>query len=851
MPNFLTSAACRGKRPSHLASRRHFPRPALVAKLLQERHVARFLVAPDGFGKTDIALQYAETVFSLDRVFWIDGKSPCFLRDLDKGGIVGSLASIEPDPFLAVVEDLPALDPERAESFSRVIDDLLDAGSEVIVTCSPTRDAFSCHTDRVVLHAIDLLLTDEEIDAPRTEGEREGSPASLVPASERAARIAWGGEGRGFLRGVVSEDPPGDVSLPMFCMCALGSGEVADVAALCIVPAEALASMCADYPFLGIDEGEGRFSTASFDVADLACAFQPVLAAMAASSSAEGPDDLVVRIADLLVRRGAVDRACEAVRLLAGKRACAAWADRNGAALLGSGCLVPTLALAAGAGRAARTWGTQALRAATLFLLGDRAGASRSARSVASLSDAPAAVRAACFLIVARCAQARTSREQALDAALGLIPSLEGESEGFLGASATGIGAVAQVMRSLEVSRSSAARCWESSFPEPRGESWAAMLAAACVLDVRGEAACAEARAVASWAGETLDSAVRERSLRPSEVMCALSLEAFERECPDAAGALSDRVRAEAHAVERALLAQRVSHEKARAAELARRRDRSSRSMGSLTAAALAGDGAPSRTAPPLTVNLFGGLEVLIGDDRVDSQLLRRQKVRTLLALLVINRGREFPRDRLVELMWPEADIVPARKNFYGVWSALRRALALPDGTCPYLVRHQNGIRIDAGLLRSDVIELDEVCRCLLFDRPDHNEWPGLFSRVEGRFSDDLMPCDDANAYLAASRSEFRNRLVDSLIAASGRLVACGSAQEGLWFARAALKRDASREDAYAALMRAQVASNQRTSAIETYFECRKRLVEELGIDPSAETMRLYHSVIEEEAVLS
>mgnify|MGYP001425983142 CR=1 FL=1 len=58
MPEFLKKASCRGRRPLHLVPRRQIPRPNLIAKLLRERHVARFIVAPDGFGKTGLAMEY-------------------------------------------------------------------------------------------------------------------------------------------------------------------------------------------------------------------------------------------------------------------------------------------------------------------------------------------------------------------------------------------------------------------------------------------------------------------------------------------------------------------------------------------------------------------------------------------------------------------------------------------------------------------------------------------------------------------------------------------------------------------------------------------------------------------------
>lgn len=161
MSEFLEASACKGRRPDRVAIRRLVPRPDLIARLLRERHVARFLVAPDGFGKTTLACEYADTVFSFEHVFWVNGRSPCFLRDLDRDIIATRLCSLDPSSFLVVFEDVPRLDSARAERFSRVIDDVLEAGDEVLVTCVPSCDAYAgSHRDRTKLDAADLLLSD-------------------------------------------------------------------------------------------------------------------------------------------------------------------------------------------------------------------------------------------------------------------------------------------------------------------------------------------------------------------------------------------------------------------------------------------------------------------------------------------------------------------------------------------------------------------------------------------------------------------------------------------------------------------------------------------------------------------
>ena len=198
-------------------------------------------------------------------------------------------------------------------------------------------------------------------------------------------------------------------------------------------------------------------------------------------------------------------------------------------------------------------------------------------------------------------------------------------------------------------------------------------------------------------------------------------------------------------------------------------------------------------------------------------------------------------------MIWPSADYDSARKNFYNIWSLLRAALSLPDGSCPYLIRQQNVCRLERSLLRSDIADFDETCRTLMFGKMDTDGWARLSADVDERFRDDLMPGERCTDAIELMRDECRVRLVDALVAAARRLVAEGRIQEGLWFARAALRRDRTREDAYVALMEAQIAAGQRPAAIATFFECRKFLAEDLGIDPSPETIALYRSIIEVE----
>ncbi|MBQ3301281.1 MAG: bacterial transcriptional activator domain-containing protein, partial [Eggerthellaceae bacterium] len=251
------------------------------------------------------------------------------------------------------------------------------------------------------------------------------------------------------------------------------------------------------------------------------------------------------------------------------------------------------------------------------------------------------------------------------------------------------------------------------------------------------------------------------------------------------------------------------------------------------------------KSVPPLTVNLFGRLEVFLGDELIESNYLKHRKVRILLCLRVINEGRDVSRESSCRYVWPNSDSMLARKNFYSLWSQLKKTLSLPDGTCPYLVRHQLGCAINERYVNSDISRFNEICRELLFGEVDVDNFAEYYREIDCHYSDDLVPCEALNPLIVQSRNEYRARLVDALVAGTDCIVEAGNPQWGIWFSRTAIAHDPTREDAYVSLMKAQLAAGQRTAALMTFLECRRALRDELGVDPSQETISLYESMLD------
>ncbi|MBQ3106045.1 MAG: SARP family transcriptional regulator, partial [Eggerthellaceae bacterium] len=711
----------------------------------------------------------------------------------------------------------------------------------------------------------------------------DGGMAADVPPSRRAAALCWGGDdGTELLGGLAREELPDETRLAVFVMLVLQKGSWSDLEAF--MPAgrarDAVRFLHERYPLLGIDTLRERYDSLPAPPSVLASAFDKALEGMARQSLLGSRAELVTGAADALLARGDGERACEVVVSMAAKPVVAEWLARRGDALLVLPCAFPAHKLYARTGRSKGDHrGVLASGEAwRLLFLDDRASARALAQRIGFSSKESASARVPALLLLVFEADGDVRRR-----ALGVLEAVL-LSEGLavrdfadclvptdLDASAPWT-ACACAALALERGIASAARWWNglagrigedevlaAALPLIRGIDGAVRAgdgsgAAEVFSESRngmGESAKAAVDGVCLYASKALTGAGASGLTYPLAMLARSLASACESGAVSADYAPSRRILAAVRRMDADLASQCREY----AAEVERtvdegaefrsthpdafRRTRSSRDAAR-----------PTKVAPQLRVNLFGGLEVYLGEEEVDPLLLRRQKVKNLLAVLVLNKGREMSRDKLISILWPNANPDVAVRNLYAVWSQLRRALTTPDGSCPYLVRERGGCRMDARLVECDASLFEDTCRMLLFGRPSLEECERLLAVVNERFADDLLPSELENEYIVRIREDYRVRLVDALAAASTRLVSMGEVRGGLWFAREALRRDASREDVYVTLMEAQLAAGQRTAALDTYFSLRRYLAEELGIDPSTKTVRLYREIIEAEDVV-
>lgn len=252
---------------------------------------------------------------------------------------------------------------------------------------------------------------------------------------------------------------------------------------------------------------------------------------------------------------------------------------------------------------------------------------------------------------------------------------------------------------------------------------------------------------------------------------------------------------------------------------------------------------------PICRVRLFGGLDVALAERTVSERDWKKRKARLLFAMLVVRRGQEVPREQVLDYLWPDLPEERARNNFYVAWSAMKSALmgsSTRSEKCPYLENKGGRLRIVADAVRSDIDEFEEALaearQAADNDEPDRAL--SAYARMSTAYRGDLLPGDVYDDWFAPLRDRCRFDFIDAMVSAADLLLEKDDPNEALVYARRAQAAEPLREDLYQAVMRCSIAAGQRNTAIDMFLQLRTRLADDLGLDPSAETMALYQQIL-------
>ncbi|MEU3795798.1 tetratricopeptide repeat protein [Streptomyces fructofermentans] len=243
---------------------------------------------------------------------------------------------------------------------------------------------------------------------------------------------------------------------------------------------------------------------------------------------------------------------------------------------------------------------------------------------------------------------------------------------------------------------------------------------------------------------------------------------------------------------------------------------------------------------------VLGPLELRSGGRRFD---LGQPRQRAVLAGLAAEPGRLVTVDALVDRVWDDSPPEGARAALYSHISRIRRVLekaarAEGEGHPPLRVRRGSGgyvLEADPG--RIDLTRFRALLARANGDRLPDVERSGILREALGLWRG-VPLAGLAGAWADRTRTAWSHERLEAAISWAGIELRLGRPREVISLIRPLLAEHPLAEPLAALLVRALADSARTAEALDLYASIRRRLAEELGVDPGSELRSAHEAVL-------
>ncbi|WP_182903774.1 BTAD domain-containing putative transcriptional regulator [Microbispora sp. H10830] len=224
----------------------------------------------------------------------------------------------------------------------------------------------------------------------------------------------------------------------------------------------------------------------------------------------------------------------------------------------------------------------------------------------------------------------------------------------------------------------------------------------------------------------------------------------------------------------------------------------------------------------------------ILGPLRVTGTQIRGARLRVLLIRLALEPGRVVTTERLADDLWEEPPANPAAA-LHSLVSRLRRELR--EGLSGAVVSHPAGYLLDVPPQEVDAAEFEHLVRAGRAERDPRHAADFLRSALSlwrGAALADAADLPFARA-AAARLEELRLSALEARVTADLAVADAGAAGALVAELEELVAAHPLREPFHALLMRALRAAGRRGDALDTFERVRRRLADELGVDPGPE----------------
>ena len=249
-----------------------------------------------------------------------------------------------------------------------------------------------------------------------------------------------------------------------------------------------------------------------------------------------------------------------------------------------------------------------------------------------------------------------------------------------------------------------------------------------------------------------------------------------------------------------------------------------------------------------LSISLLGLFQVRRGGEPVVG--FESDKVRALLAYLAVEAGQPHRRESLAGLLWPDFPERSARTNLRNALVNLRHVIGDRQVSPPFLDITRQTIQFN----QTSDYALD-IARWTELLAPDDAAQPRIarleqaITLYQGPFlaGFSLADCPTFEEWVLLQREALALQMAETLHHLATHYEEQRDYPQALAYARHWLALDAWQEEAHQQVMRLLARCGRRSEALHQYKTCRRVLADELGLEPSQETARLFEQIQAEE----
>jgi DNA-binding SARP family transcriptional activator len=245
---------------------------------------------------------------------------------------------------------------------------------------------------------------------------------------------------------------------------------------------------------------------------------------------------------------------------------------------------------------------------------------------------------------------------------------------------------------------------------------------------------------------------------------------------------------------------------------------------------------------------MLGPVEVLRDPARpLAADAWPTRRARDILCFIASRRHHRASKDTIIDTFWGETDMEAVEKNFHPTVSHIRKALNSNQPLKQNFLLYRDGdYQLNPEFsCRIDVEEFDQLLsqgenarRARKFD-----ECIQAYENAVALYRGDFMQ-GSYEPWVDEQRTYYREQYLRLLESLAGVAQKAGDWPKSMQLAQRILREDQFREDIHCMVMRGHAALGNR-GAVKEQFEVLKRLLEsELGVQPAAETRKLYQELI-------